>query len=143
MRNALKIIIVLGILAVPSAALAAGSSSQPLAINNCQALKLKPSRITLSCGDGNTWLGKLKWSSWSKTQAVANGNYTYNDCTPSCVVGHDHSVGIKVTLSNPKMCPNQVNPAFKKAVISYKGTRPKGAPLKYSFKCPAGLPGAY
>jgi len=143
MRNAIKIMIVLGILALPSAALAAANSSQPQAIYNCNALKAKPQKIILSCGDGNTWLGKLKWSSWTSTQAVASGNYTANNCTPSCVAGHTHSVAIKVTLSKPKMCPNQVNPAFKQAVITYKGTRPKGAPLKYSFKCPAGLPGAY
>jgi len=141
MRNALKIMIVLGLLAVPSAALAA-NSSQPQAIN-CQTLKFKPMKITLSCGDGGTWLGKLKWSSWSKTQAVATGNYTANNCTPSCVAGKTHSVAVKVTLSNPRICPNQVNPAFKQATFTYKGTRPKGAPLKYSFKCPAGLPGAY
>jgi hypothetical protein len=143
MRRALKITIVLTLLAVPSAALAASNTSQPQAINNCQGLKAKPQRITLSCGDGNTWLGKLKWSSWTNTQAVAKGNYTANTCTPDCAAGHTHSVAIQVTLSKPKMCPNQVNPAFKQAVISYKGTRPKGAPLKYSFKCPAGLPGAY
>ena len=142
MRNALKIVIVLGVLAVPSAALAAGSSSQPQAIN-CQSLKFKPSKVTLSCGDGNTWLAKLKWSSWSKTQAVATGNYAYNDCKPTCVAGHTHSVAVKVTLSKPKMCPNQVNPAFKQATFAYTGTRPSWAPLKYSFRCPAGLPGAY
>jgi hypothetical protein len=141
MRRAIKITIVLALLAVPSAALAA-NTSQPQAIN-CQTLKFKPQRITLSCGDGGTWLGKLKWSSWSKTQAVATGNYTANNCTPDCASGQTHSVAMKVTLSNPKMCPNQVNPAFKQAVISYKGTRPKGAPLKYGFRCPAGLPGAY
>jgi hypothetical protein len=142
MRNAIKITIVLGLLAVPSAALAAGSTSQPQAIN-CQNLKFKPQRITLSCGDGGTWLGKLKWSSWSSTQAVANGNFTANNCSPSCVAGHTHSVAVKVTLSNPKMCPNQVNPAFKQATIAYKGKRPNGAPLKVNFRCPAGLPGAY
>jgi hypothetical protein len=143
MQRALKITIVLALLAVPSAALAASSTSQPLAINNCQGLKLKPQRITLSCGDGNTWLGKLKWSKWTNTQAVANGNYTANNCTPDCASGKTHSVAIKVTLSNPKTCPNQVNPAFKHAVISYKGTRPKGAPLKYNFSCPNGLPQQY
>jgi hypothetical protein len=142
MRRALKITIALAVLAVPSAALAAGNPSQVQAIK-CQSLKFKPQTITLSCGDGNTRLGKLQWSSWTKTQAVANGNYTWNTCTPDCAAGHDRSVAVKVTLSNPKMCPNQVNPAFKQAVISYKATRPKGAPLKYSFKCPAGLPGAY
>lgn len=141
MRRAIKITIVLALLAVPSAALAA-NTSQPQAIN-CQALKLKPQRITLSCGDGGTWLGKLKWSSWTNTQAVANGNFTANNCSPSCVAGKTHSVAVKVTLSKVKTCPNQVNPAFKQAVIVYKGKRPNGAPLKVNFRCPAGLPGAY
>jgi hypothetical protein len=141
MRRAIKITIVLALLAVPSAALAA-NPSQPQAIN-CQSLKFKPQRITLSCGDGGTWLGKLKWSSWTNTQAVANGNFTANNCSPSCVAGKTHSVAVKVTLSKVKTCPNQVNPAFKQAVIVYKGKRPNGAPLKVNFRCPAGLPGAY
>jgi hypothetical protein len=85
MRRAIKITIVLALLAVPSGALAA-NTSQPQAIN-CQSLKFKPQRITLSCGDGGTWLGKLKWSSWTNTQAVANGNFTANNCSPSCVAG--------------------------------------------------------
>jgi hypothetical protein len=142
MRHALKIMIVLGLLAVPSAALAAGSAGQPQAIN-CQSLKFKPGKITLSCGDGGTWLGKLKWSSWTRTQAVANGSYSAINCTPDCAAGKTHSVAVKVTLSKPKMCPNQVNPAFKQAVIAYKGARPRGAPLTFKFRCPQGLPGAY
>ena len=97
MRSAIKITIVLAVLAVPSAALAA-NTSQPQAIN-CQTLKFKPQRITLSCGDGGTWLGKLKWSSWSNTQAVANGNFTAKSRTPSCVAGHTHSVAVNVTFS--------------------------------------------
>ena len=50
-----------------------------------------------------------------------------------------------VTLSKLKMCPGQgqVNPAFKQADDHYKGTRPKGAPLNVSFRCPPGFPGAY
>jgi len=142
MRRALKITIVLALLAVPSAALAAGNSSQPQAIN-CSQLKFKPSRIVLACGDGATWLGKLRWSSWTNNQAVANGNFTANDCNPDCVSGHAHSVPVKVTLSKPKTCPNLVNPAFKQAAIVYKTTRPKGAPTKVNFRCPAGLPGSY
>ena len=142
MRKALKITIVLALLAVPSAALAAGSSSQPQA-NNCGTLKFKPRRITLSCADGGTWLGKLKWSSWTNTKAVGTGNFSAIDCTPNCAAGHTHSVAVKVTLSKPKMCPNQVNPVFKHAVIVYKGTRPTGAPATINFRCPSGLPGAY
>lgn len=138
----MKIMIVLGVLAVPSAALAA-NASQPQAVNNCYGVKANPTKIILSCGDGNTWLGKLKWSSWTNTQAVATGNYTANNCTPDCATGHTHSVPVKVTLSKPKTCPNQVNPVFKQAAIVYKGKRPQGAPLTYKFHCPSGLPGAY
>jgi hypothetical protein len=142
MRKALKIVIVLAALAVPSAALAASNSSQPQAIN-CTSLKFKPTRIVLSCGDGASWLGKLKWSSWTATQAVGTGNFSAINCTPDCAAGHLQSVAVKVTLSKPKTCPNQVNPAFKQAVLVYKGTRPQGAPAKVNFRCPSGLPGAY
>ena len=142
MRKALKITLLLALLAVPSAALAAGNTSQVQAIN-CNQLKFKPKKITLSCGDGGTWLGKLKWSSWSNTQAVGTGNFTAINCTPDCAAGHAHSVAVKVTLSKVKTCPNQVNPAFKQATLAYKGKRPKGAPAKVNFRCPAGLPGAY
>ncbi len=142
MRKALKITIIVALLAVPSAALAAGSTSQPWAIN-CSQLKYKPTRITLSCGDGGTWLGKLKWSNWSGSQAVGAGNFTAIKCTPDCAAGHTNSVAVKVTLSKAKTCPNQVEKAFKQATIVYKKTRPKGAPLKINFRCPAGLPGEY
>jgi hypothetical protein len=142
MRRALKIAIVLALLAMPSAAFAASNTGQTQAIN-CNSLKFKPTRIVLSCGDGGSWLGKLKWSSWSNTQAVGAGNYTANDCTPTCVAGHTHSVAVKVTLSKPKTCPNLAIPAFKQAAIVYKGTRPMGAPAKVNFRCPPGLPGAY
>ena len=134
----MKITIVLTLLAAPSAALAA-NTGRTQAIN-CVQLQFKPKRITLSCGDGGTWLGKLKWSSWSKTQAVATGNFSANDCAPTCVAGHTHSVAVQVTLSKSKTCPGWLNPAFKHAAIVYKTTRPKGAPLKVNFTCP---PGAY
>lgn len=142
MRKTLKITIVLALLAVPATALAAAPTNQPWAIN-CNALKYKPTRITLSCGDAGTWLGKLKWSSWNGSQAVGSGNFTAIQCTPNCAAGHTHSVAVKVTLSNAKSCPNQVEKAFKQAALTYKGTRPKGAPAKINFRCPAGLPGEY
>ena len=139
MRKTLKITIVLALLAVPSAALAAGSTGQPQAIN-CNQLKSKPTRITLSCGDGGTWLGKLKWSSWGKTQAVASGNFTAINCAPSCVAGRTHSVAVKVTLSNPKTCPGQVNPAFKQAALVYKGQRPEGRAPEGQLPLPGRTP---
>ena len=131
----LKITIVLALLAVPSAALAA-NTSQPQAIN-CSQLKTKPTRITLSCGDAGTWLGKLKWSSWTNTQAVANGNFTANNCTPDCAAGNTHSVAVKVTLSKVKMpCPSQVSPAFKQADDHLQGHAAQGRAAEAQLPLP-------
>jgi hypothetical protein len=144
MRNALKIAAVVAFLAVPSMAVAAtaSGSGKPFAIN-CNNEQFKPKRIVLACGDGGTWLGKLKWSSWNGASAKATGNYSAINCTPDCAAGHVKSAPVKVTLSKPKTCAGQTNPAFKRATFTYPGTRPKGAPLKLTFRCPPGLPGGY
>jgi hypothetical protein len=156
MRNALKITVAVAFLAVPSVALAAtasgsakappsgaaANSTKPFAIN-CNTEQFKPKRIVLACGDGATWLGKLKWSSWSESSASGAGNYSAIDCTPDCAAGHVKSYPVKVTLSKVKTCPSQTHLAFKQATFTYTHTRPKGAPAKVTFRCPAGLPGEY
>lgn len=142
MRNALKIIVAVAVLAAPSVALAAGNASQPFAIN-CNTEQFKPKRIVLACGDAGTWLGKLKWSSWSGSSAKGAGRYNANTCTPDCAAGHIKSYPVKVTLSKPKTCPGQTHLAFKRAALNYTGTRPTGAPAKLTFRCPPTLPGRY
>lgn len=144
MRNALKIpAAIVCLAAAPSVALAAtgGSSRKPLAIN-CNNLQFKPKKIVLACGDAGSWLSKLKWSSWSGTQASGTGTYNQNNCTPNCVNGHINRGPVKVTLSKPRTCPSQTQRAFKQASLTYTGTRPKGAPARVKFSCPV-LPGGY
>lgn len=143
-RNALKISVALACLAtVPSVALAATSSASgtPFAIN-CTKLQFKPKRITIACGDAGIFLGKLKWSTWGASSAKGAGTYNQNDCTPDCAAGKFQSALVNVTLSKVKTCPGQTHPAFKQAALTYTGTRPKGAPAKLTFRCPA-LPGEY
>lgn len=141
MRNALKLTVLVALLATPSIASAAGSG-RTLAIN-CGHEQFKPTKIVVACGDGGIWLSQLKWSSWNGSQASASGNYNANDCTPDCAAGHVHSYPVKVTLSKPKTCPSQTGRAFKQASLTYKGTRPTGAPTKLTFRCPPSLPGGY
>jgi hypothetical protein len=141
MRNALRITIVVALLAtIPSIASAAGGG-KPFAIN-CNQEQFKPKKIVLSCGDGASWLGKLKWSSWGASSAKASGTYNAIDCTPSCAAGHVKSSPVTVTLSKPKTCASQAQPAFKRAALTFTGTRPMGAPANVSFRCPV-LPGQY
>jgi hypothetical protein len=141
MRNALKLTVLIALLATPSIAAAAGSG-RTLAIN-CGQEQFKPKKIVVACGEGGIWLSKLKWSSWNGSQASASGSYNANDCTPDCAAGHVHSYPVKVMLSKPKTCPSQTARAFKQAALTYTGTRPKGAPAKLTFSCPPVLPGGY
>jgi hypothetical protein len=142
MRNALKIIVAVAALAAPSVALAAGSAHRPFAIN-CNQEQFKPKKVVLACGDGATWLGALKWSSWGSSTAAGTGRYNAINCRPSCAAGHVKSYPVKVTLSKPKTCPGQTHLAFKQATLTYTGTPPTGAPAKLTFRCPPSLPGHY
>jgi hypothetical protein len=144
MRNALKISVAIGCLAaVPSVALAAtgSTSGKPLAIN-CATTQLKPKKIVVACGDAGIWLSKLKWSSWGATRASGSGVFNWNDCSPTCSAGKIKTGPVKVTLSNPKTCPGQAQPDFKRASLTYTGTAPKYHPATVKFSCPV-LPGQY
>jgi hypothetical protein len=140
MRNVLRIAIPVALMAIP--AVAVGSSSQVWAIN-CNREQFKPKKVVLACGDGASWLGGLKWTSWGASDAMGAGKYNAIDCTPSCASGHTKTYPVKVTLSRPKTCPGQTHLAFKQAALTYTGTRPMGAPAKLTFRCPSGLPGQY
>jgi hypothetical protein len=118
MRNALKLAVVAAVLAIPSIALAAGTSNQTWAIN-CTREQYKPARIILSCGDAGIWLGRLKWSRWTATTAQATGAYNENTCTPTCSAGPTVSKPVDVTLSSPRTCPGHAHAAFGRATFTF------------------------
>jgi hypothetical protein len=63
---------------------------------------VRPTTFTISCGDANSYLTKLKWSSWGGTTAKATGIYTANNCDPYCAAGKFISSKATVTLTKPK-----------------------------------------
>ena len=134
MRGALRIAIVITSLAVPSIAIAAGAN-QIRAIN-CGREQYKPSRIILSCADAGIWLGRLRWSSWNRTRAVASGDFSENTCTPTCSAGHAVTRPVTVTLSAPQTCPGRAHPAFRRATFTFPSGAPPYAPRRYWFDCP-------
>ena len=64
--------------------------------------EVRPPTFTISCGDGNSYLTKLKWTSWTSTTAKATGTFTENNCDPYCAAGKFISSKATVTLSKPK-----------------------------------------
>jgi hypothetical protein len=135
MRRALKLTVVLALLAVPSAALAATGGGRVLAIN-CFREQYKPRKLVISCGDGGLYLAGLHWTSWTRVRAAASGSYVLNDCKPTCAQGHFHSYPVRVTLSRPKSCPGQAHRAFGRATFTYPGRRPSLALHRFTFFCP-------
>jgi hypothetical protein len=96
----------------------------------------KPRVIVLACGDGNTFLNGLKWSSWSASTAKASGTYLANTCTPSCVRGHFVAYPAKVTLSQPGSCPGQSHKAFKRAVLTTSMRNARHFVRRWRLGCP-------
>ncbi|MFE2884794.1 hypothetical protein ACUXZZ_41740 [Streptomyces graminifolii] len=64
--------------------------------------EVRPSDFTLACGDGNSRLTSLHWSSWNDTSATATGVNMVNDCVPYCAAGKFHSYPVVVRLDTPQ-----------------------------------------
>jgi hypothetical protein len=136
MARALKIAVVVAVLAVPSLAFAAGPGTQARAIT-CLTEHYKPARIILACGDAGIWLGRLKWSRWTASTAKASGTYNENTCTPTCVAGHTVSRPVEVTLSKPKTCRGETHATFRHATFTFPSGPPPHAYRRFTFRCPS------
>lgn len=61
-----------------------------------------PSLVMLSCADANSYLGSLRWTSWTRRTAVGSGEYMRNPCQPTCVASSVRAVAsIGVVASLP------------------------------------------
>ena len=120
-------------LAIP--AIATASSSRTLAIN-CGRKEYKPREIILTCADAGSVIDHLKWSSWTRTKAVATGSYVENICSPTCAAGHTVSRPVKVTLVGRGICPGQPGHVFGLARLRFPEGAPRHAYHRFLFLCP-------
>jgi hypothetical protein len=135
--------VIIGVLAVPAVALASPGPKTVYAIT-CLQETFKPKQITVACGDGTVRVSKLKWTSWSTTQARASGVYQVNKCKPDCASGRTQSFPVKITLSRPKTCPGRKHKAFGRLSYAFGAKHPKPSPRRTSLPCPEGpLPPGY
>jgi len=92
---------------IDAATTPARASSTRVAVQPCVGkAEVRPSTFIISCGDGNSYLTKLKWSAWGSSTARAAGVYTLNTCEPYCAAGKFVSSDAVVTLSKPKTFKN-------------------------------------
>jgi hypothetical protein len=115
-----------GAAAIPQSASAA---AKPVAMMSCAQIDVvRPTSFVISCADGNSYLQKIKWSTWTATSAKATATFTENNCTPYCAAGKFINYPAKVTLSVVKSTAR--GKLFTKLYVSYLSNK---KPQSFSF----------
>jgi len=133
--------LLLAIATLAAAILAVGAiaafAASPLKINNCVKASSRPKSLTLACGDGNTVLKGLKWSSFGGASAQAKGTLEMNTCEPNCAAGKDVSYPVSVKATSPRTCKKGVR-VYNKLALQFTGRAPKsaGSLKNWTLGCP-------
>jgi hypothetical protein len=86
----------------------------------------RPGSFTLACADGNDYLTRLSWTSWTPGLASGYGTQVVNDCLPYCAAGHFHSYPVLVVLwGNAALRGNPGTLRYTRITLIYPGARPQ------------------
>ncbi len=113
------------------------SAATPLKITNCNKAASRPKLLTLTCGDGNTVLKGLTWSSFGGATASGKGTFVTNTCEPNCSEGKNVSYPATVKATGSKKCKGAT--VYAKLALTYTGAKkpPPSDPRKWFFRCPS------
>jgi hypothetical protein len=112
------------------------SAAAPLKITNCNKAASRPSLLTLTCGDGNTVVKGLRWSSFGAATAQGKGTFVTNTCEPNCAEGKDVSYPVKVKATGTLKCKGGVT-VYGKLALQFTGRAPgSNIPRSWKFTCP-------
>ncbi len=113
------------------------SAAPAVKITNCNSASSHPKALTLTCGDGNTVLSKLRWSSFGGVSAQASGTFEMNTCTPNCAGGKVVRYPVAVKASNIRKCKAGLR-VYNKLSLKFTARAPKSASgLKnWTLGCP-------
>jgi hypothetical protein len=96
----------------------------------------RPTSIIVACGDGNLWLGKIRWSSWTNHAATGAAVYHWNDCLPMCYRGHFHSrSGARITLGRVTRCTSKGFMQFTRMRVTPPASLPHMKPFTEKLSC--------
>lgn len=104
-----------------SPASSAGESTRVTAWVACDAgellLTVQPVEHLISCGDANSGLRKMTWSTWGESVARGTGVYYWNDCDPNCSAGTTYRAKADIVLDRVRVQAGE--PVFTRATIRY------------------------
>jgi hypothetical protein len=104
-----------------------GLYSERIVVLNCLGKpQVRPSSFVLACADGNDYLTKLSWTSWSPSLASAYGIQEENDCIPYCAAGHFHSYPVDVIYwGSTALHGEPGTQRYTTVTLLYPGARPQ------------------
>ncbi|WP_030173493.1 hypothetical protein [Streptomyces sp. NRRL S-813] len=111
----------------PSPSAGHGASHKPVLVDCFWKPQARPDAFILACGDANSRLSSLHWSTWNGRSAVAKGVNFVNDCKPYCAKGTFRSYPVIVRLDRPE--PWKKDPKvdhFTRISLVFTGARPEG-----------------
>jgi hypothetical protein len=114
----------------------AASASAPSRITNCNSTASRPKLLTLTCGDGNTVLKGMTWSSFGGSTAQGTGTFVTNTCNPNCAQGRDVSYAVSAKATNARRCRSGVK-VYEKLTLTFPRRKPSASiPRTWKLGCP-------
>jgi hypothetical protein len=95
-------------------------------ITNRAKASVRPKTLTLTCGDGNTVLSGLRWSSFGGSVARASGTFETNTCNPNCAQGKVVRYPVSVKASSPRSC-KKGRLVYNKLALRFAARAPSSA----------------
>jgi hypothetical protein len=113
------------------------SAAPAVKITNCVKASSRPKSLTLTCGDGNTVLNGLRWSSFGGATAQARGTLEMNTCTPNCVAGKVVKYPVTVKANDQRTCKAGLR-VYNKVTLKFTGRTPASANglKRWTLGCP-------
>jgi hypothetical protein len=92
--------------------------------------------IMVACADGGLWLGKIRWTTWTRTVAAGRGVYHWNDCKPFCARGHFHArAGAHIKLYRVTRCRSKGFLQFTRMRVTPPRSLPRFKPFTQRLSC--------
>jgi len=115
----------------------AASGAGTVKITNCNQASSRPKQVTLTCGDGNTALSGLRWSSFGGASASAAGTFETNTCTPNCASGKVVRYPVSVKAYDTRSCKQGLK-VYNKLTLKFTARKPSSAGnlTRWTLGCP-------
>ncbi|MFJ3230966.1 hypothetical protein [Streptomyces sp. NPDC086787] len=86
-----------------------------------------PKDFIVACGDGNSRLVEMRWSTWGPKSATAIGVNVVNDCKPYCAAGTFRGYPVVVRVDRPETWKKDPKlQQFTRMTMTYTDGRPSG-----------------